>query len=80
MWAKVTSNASTSLGGRGHQVSPLPIDWVVHTHYHLPTQYSMTISKLKFQTHIELIINGNFLRLMFVYTTSDIYLNPRFKF
>jgi hypothetical protein len=53
----------------------------VATNRHIcPTQYPITISKLKFQTYFEIIINGNFLRLMFVYTTSDIYLIPRFKF
>jgi hypothetical protein len=78
--AMVMCNASSALGGRGHLVGPPPIDWVVHARYHLPTQYSITISKLKLQTYFEIIINGNFLCCMFVYTTSDIYLTPRFKF
>ncbi len=29
----------------GVTVTPLPIDWVMHTRYHLPTQYSVSISK-----------------------------------
>ncbi len=36
--------------------------------------------KFKFQTYFEIIISGNFIKLMFVYTTSDIYLTPRLNF
>jgi hypothetical protein len=37
--------------------------------------------KIKFQTYIfEIICKDNFLRLMFAYTTSDVYLSLRFKF
>jgi hypothetical protein len=36
--------------------------------------------QIKFQTYLEFIINDNFLRLMFVYTSSDVYLTPRFYF
>jgi hypothetical protein len=56
---------------------PPPNNSVVHACYHLPTQYSITISKLKFQTYFEIILNGYFLRLMFVYTTSNVYLTLR---
>ncbi len=55
------------------------IDWVEHARYHLPTQYFITISKLKFQTYFEIILNGRFLRLLFVYTTSNVYLTLRIK-
>jgi hypothetical protein len=34
------------------------IDWVKHARYHLPTQYFITILKLKFQTYFEIILNG----------------------
>jgi hypothetical protein len=64
----------------GVTVTPPPIIWVMHARYHLPTRYSITISKLKFETYFEIIINGNFLRLMFVYTTSNIYLTPGLNF
>ncbi len=64
----------------GVTVTPPPIVWVMHARYHLPTLYSITISKLKFETYFEIIINGNFLRLMFVYTTSNIYLTPSLNF
>ncbi len=80
MLAMVAWNASTALGGRGHLVAPPPIHWVMHACYHLPTQYSITILKLKFRTYFEINISGNFLRLMFVYTTSNIYLIPSFNF
>jgi hypothetical protein len=37
--------------------------------------------KIKFQTYIfEIIFKDNFLGLMFVHTTSDVYLTLRFKF
>jgi hypothetical protein len=37
--------------------------------------------KIKFQTYIfEIIFRDSFLRLMFVYTTSDVFLTLRFKF
>ncbi len=79
MWALLCATLWLKLVGEGNGRPP-PIDWVVHARYHLPTQYSVTISKLIFQTYFEIIINGNFLRLMFVYTTSDIYLTPSLNF
>jgi len=37
--------------------------------------------KIEFQAYLfEIFFNDNFLRLMFVYTTSDVYLTPKFKF
>ncbi len=37
--------------------------------------------KIKFQTYtFQIILKDNFLRLMFAYTTSDVYLTLRFKF
>jgi hypothetical protein len=41
------------------------------------SQFQNYISKI---FYFEIILNGNFLRLMFVYTTSDISLTLRFKF
>jgi hypothetical protein len=34
------------------------IDWVEQARYHRPTQNFMTISKIKFQTYFEIILNG----------------------
>jgi hypothetical protein len=48
--------------------------------YSIPTFMAISI---KFQTYILDIIvkdKDNFLRLMFAYTTSDVYLNLMFKF
>jgi hypothetical protein len=66
----------------GHLVSPpthqlgvartLPS---VHTVIKIQSQF-----QIKFQIYFEIIINGNFLRLMFVYTTSNVYLTPGFNF
>jgi hypothetical protein len=39
----------------------------------------MAISKLNFEHGFEIILTDHFLRLMFVYTTSDVYLTLRFK-
>jgi hypothetical protein len=42
---------------------------------------SIAISKLNFKDiYFKIFLNGNFLRLMFAYTTSDVYLTLRFKF
>jgi hypothetical protein len=50
----------------------------------LPSPYTIikiqSQFQIKFLTYFKIIINGNFLRLMFVYTTSDVYLIPRLKF
>ncbi len=128
----------TALGGRGYLVGPPPIDWVMHTCYHPPTQEQifnvriftgafhvgyqacqyghditcrglgylpgppshpltgsctyvcffdplhvgptfMAISKLNFKHIFEIILNDNFLKLMFACTPSDIDLTLRFK-
>jgi hypothetical protein len=79
-WADLQCSALTGLDERRLQSPPPPIDWVLHACYHLPTQYSITISKLKFQTYFEIILNGYFLRLMCVHTTNDIYFTLRIKF
>jgi hypothetical protein len=56
------------LVGGGHGHPPLPFNWVMHAHYHFPTQESKFNQnfKIKFQTYFEIILNGNILRLMFV--------------
>jgi hypothetical protein len=77
----IPCSALTALDRRGAMVSPSAepcMHATICPHNH---QYSIII-QIKFQTYtyFEIIINGNFLRLMFVYTTSNIYLTPRFKF
>jgi hypothetical protein len=74
-WVMVGCEASTSLGGRGHLVGPLPSTrlfmHIIICRHNIQTQ---------FQTYFEIINNSYFLRLMFVYTSSDIYFTPRSKF
>jgi hypothetical protein len=78
-----------ALGGRGYCWPTLPLTGSCKHVTIRPRgirealQYTNVHSnfKIKFQTYIfEIIFKDNFLRLMFVYTTSNVYLTLRFKF
>ncbi len=72
--------------------TPLTPFWVVHvctlfglrgTDMERQPYIMLTIKViliLNFKLLFELILNGNFLRLMYLYTTSDVYLTLRFNF
>jgi hypothetical protein len=59
----------------GVTVTPPPMDWVVYAHKKFNYNF-----KIKFQIYLEIILNGNSLKHMFVYTNSDFYLTLRVKF
>ncbi len=71
--------------------TPPPPNWVMHAHALFglggtsgEALYSINNHgnfKIKFQTYIfEIILNDNFLRLMYAYTTSDVHLTLSFEF
>ncbi len=66
------------MGGGGIWFAPSPLTGSC-THITI-CPHNIHNFKIKIQTYFEIIINANFLRLMFAYTTSNIYLTPRFKF
>jgi hypothetical protein len=86
----VACNALTTLGGRGEQSPPAHRLGRACTLSSAHT-ISVTISKLIFKTYFVIIINGNFLRLMFKFSEIvtyswpkrngvDVYLTSRSKF
>jgi hypothetical protein len=72
-----------ALGGRGYCWPPLPLIGACrHGPFAHVALERLSNFKLKFQTHIfEIVLwdKDNFLRLMFAYTTSDVYLTLMFK-